>query len=56
VHIILCGDSPFYRDESMDGAGRLPGGGFVFGVARNHRLRRLIAPQLVFARARGSAA
>ena len=51
VHIILRGDSGFCRDELMDWAERQPGVDYVFGLARNDRLRRLIAPQLAQAAA-----
>jgi hypothetical protein len=46
THIILRGDSGFCRDELMDWAEQQPGVDYVFGLARNDRLRRLIAPQL----------
>src|ERR1022692_4007110 len=46
VHIILRGDSGFCRDELMDWAEQKDGVDYVFGVPRNNRLRRLIAPQL----------
>ena len=51
THIILRGDSGFCRDELMDWAEQQPGVDYVFGLARNERLRRLIAPQLAQAAA-----
>lgn len=51
VHIILRGDSGFCRDELMDWAEQQLGVDYVFGLARNDRLRRLIAPQLAEAAA-----
>jgi hypothetical protein len=51
THIILRGDSGFCRDELMDWAERQQGVDYVFGLARNERLRRLIAPQLAQAAA-----
>jgi tRNA isopentenyl-2-thiomethyl-A-37 hydroxylase MiaE len=46
VRIILRGDSGFCRDELMDWCEQQPKVDYVFGMARNERLRRLIAPQL----------
>jgi hypothetical protein len=46
VPIILRADSGFCRDELMDWAEQQEGVDYVFGVPRNNRLRRLIAPQL----------
>ena len=51
VHIILRGDSGFCRDELMDWAEQQEGIDYVFGVPRNARLRRLLAPQLAEAAA-----
>jgi hypothetical protein len=51
VHIILRADSGFCRDELMDWAEQQEGVDYVFGVPRNGRLRRLIAPQLAEAAA-----
>jgi hypothetical protein len=51
VHIILRADSGFCRDELMDWAERQAGVDYVFGVPRNDRLRRGIAPQLAEAAA-----
>jgi hypothetical protein len=51
VHIVLRGDSGFCRDELMDWAEQQKGVDYVFGVARNDRLRRSIAPQLAEAAA-----
>jgi Transposase DDE domain group 1 len=51
VPIILRGDSGFCRDELMDWAEQQQGVDYVFGQARNERLRRLIAPQLAEAAA-----
>jgi hypothetical protein len=51
VRIVLRGDSGFCRDELMDWAERQQGIDYVFGLARNDRLRRMIAPQLAEAAA-----
>ena len=51
THITLRADSGFCRDELMDWAERQPGVDYVFGLARNERLRRLIAPELAQAAA-----
>ena len=51
VHIILRADSGFCRDELMDWAEQQEGVDYVFGLARNDRLRRRIAPQLAEAAA-----
>lgn len=51
VHILLRGDSGFCRDELMDWAEQQQGVDYVFGLARNDRLRRRIAPQLAEAAA-----
>jgi hypothetical protein len=51
TRIILRGDSGFCRDELMDWAEQQPGVDYVFGLARNDRLRRRIAPQLAEAAA-----
>jgi hypothetical protein len=45
VRIILRGDSGFCRDELMDWCER-HNVDYVFGMARNQRLRQIIAPQL----------
>jgi hypothetical protein len=45
VEIILRADSGFCRDELMKWSEE-QGVGYVFGFARNDRLRRLIAPQM----------
>ena len=45
VRIILRGDSGFCRDELMDWCERHQVD-YVFGMARNQRLRQIIAPQL----------
>jgi Transposase DDE domain group 1 len=46
VRITLRGDSGFCRDELMDWCERQQKVHFVFGMARNERLRRIIAPAL----------
>jgi hypothetical protein len=46
VQITLRGDSGFCRDELMDWCERQQKVYYVFGMARNERLRRIIAPQL----------
>ena len=46
VRIILRGDSGFCRDELMDWCEQHKGVHYVFGMARNERLRRIIAPQM----------
>jgi hypothetical protein len=46
VRVILRGDSGFCRDELMDWCERQQNVRYVFGMARNERLRRIIAPQL----------
>ena len=51
VRIILRGDSGFCRDELMDWCEQQQNVSFVFGMARNERLRRIIAPQLAQAAA-----
>lgn len=51
VRIILRGDSGFCRDELMHWCEQQPNVHFVFGVARNERLRGIIAPQLAEAAA-----
>lgn len=51
VRIILRGDSGFCRDELMHWCEQQPNVHFVFGVARNERLRRILAPQLAQAAA-----
>jgi hypothetical protein len=51
THITLRADSGFCRDELMEWAERQPGVDYVFGLARNERLRRLIAPELAQAAA-----
>jgi len=51
VRMILRGDSGFCRDELMHWCEQQPNVHFVFGVARNERLRRIIAPQLADAAA-----
>lgn len=51
VRVILRGDSGFCRDELMDWAEQQENVDFVFGLARNERLRRLIARQLAEAAA-----
>jgi len=45
VQIILRGDSGFCRDELMDWCEQQQEVKFVIGMARNERLRRIIAPQ-----------
>ena len=51
VKIILRGDSGFCRNELMNWAEQQEGVDYVFGLARNDRLRRMIAPQLAEAAA-----
>ena len=51
VRIILRGDSGFCRDELMDWCEQQQQVYYVFGMARNERLRRIIAPQLAEAAA-----
>ena len=51
VRVILRGDSGFCRDELMDWCEQQPNVHFVFGVARNERLRRILAPLLAQAAA-----
>ena len=51
VRVILRGDSGFCRDELMDWCEQQPNVHYVFGMARNERLRRIIAPQLAEAAA-----
>jgi hypothetical protein len=51
VRIIVRGDSGFCRDELMDWCEQQQKVGYVFGLARNERLRRIIAPQLAEAAA-----
>jgi hypothetical protein len=46
VRIILRGDSGFCRDELMDWCEKQQQMYYVFGKARNERLRRIIAPAL----------
>jgi hypothetical protein len=46
VRITLRGDSGFCRDELMDWCERQQKVYYVFGMARNERLRKMIAPQL----------
>jgi len=46
TRIILRGDSGFCRDELMDWCERRQGVHYVFGMARNERLRRIIAGSL----------
>jgi hypothetical protein len=46
VRIILRGDSGFCRGELMDWCEQQPKVDYVFGMARNERLRRIIAHQL----------
>jgi Transposase DDE domain group 1 len=46
VRITLRGDSGFCRDELMDWCERQQKVHFVLGMARNERLRRIIAPAL----------
>jgi hypothetical protein len=46
VRITLRGDSGFCRDELMDWCEQQQKVHFVFGMARNERLRRIIAPAL----------
>jgi hypothetical protein len=50
VHIVLRGDSGFCRDESMDWCEQQHKVDYVFGVARNERLLRIIAAQLAEAK------
>jgi hypothetical protein len=45
VHMILRGDSGFCRDELMNWCEQRQNVHFVFGLARNERLQRIIAPQ-----------
>ncbi|MGH9628619.1 MAG: IS1380 family transposase [Bryobacteraceae bacterium] len=51
VRIILRGDSGFCREELMDWCEQQQDVHYVFGMARNERLRRIIAPQLAEAAA-----
>jgi hypothetical protein len=51
VRIILRGDSGFCRDELMDWCEQQQGVHYVFGMARNERLRRIIDPQMAEAAA-----
>jgi hypothetical protein len=51
VRVILRGDSGFCRDELMNWCERQQHVHYVFGMARNERLRRIIAPQLAEAAA-----
>lgn len=51
VRIILRGDSGFCRDELMDWCERQQQVHYVFGKARNHRLRQIIEAQLTQAAA-----
>jgi hypothetical protein len=51
TRIVLRGDSGFCRDELMDWAEQQPGVDYVFGLARNERLRRRIAPEMAQAAA-----
>jgi hypothetical protein len=46
VRMILRGDSGFCRDELMDWCERQQNVHYVFGMARNERLRKIIAPEL----------
>jgi hypothetical protein len=46
VRMILRGDSGFCRDELMDWCERQHNVHYVFGMARNERLRKIIAPEL----------
>ena len=51
VRITLRGDSGFCRDELMDWCEQQQSVHYVFGMARNERLRRIIAPHLAQAAA-----
>jgi len=51
VRVILRGDSGFCRDELMHWCEQQQHAHYVFGMARNDRLRRIIAPQLTEAAA-----
>jgi hypothetical protein len=51
VRVILRGDSGFCRDELMNWCEQQQNVHFAFGMARNQRLRRIIAPQLTEAAA-----
>jgi hypothetical protein len=51
VRIVLRGDSGFCRDELMNWCEQQWNVDFVFGMARNERLRRIIAPELAEAAA-----
>jgi hypothetical protein len=51
VRIIMRGDSGFCRDELMDWCEQRQKVDYVFGMARNERLRRIIAPHLAEAAA-----
>ena len=51
VRVILRGDSGFCRDELMDWCERQQNVYYVFGMARNERLRRIVAPQMAEAAA-----
>lgn len=51
TRVILRGDSGFCRDELMDWCERQNNVHYVFGMARNERLRRIIAPAVAEAEA-----
>jgi hypothetical protein len=52
VRVILRGDSGFCRDELMDWCEQQQNTHYVFGKARNDRLRKIIEPELAEAEAR----
>jgi hypothetical protein len=52
VHILVRGDAAFAREELMQWAEQRPGVDFVFGLAKNPRLERLLERTMFWAKAR----
>jgi len=52
VHILVRGDAAFAREELMQWAEQRPGVDFVFGLAKNARLERLLERTMFWAKVR----
>ena len=52
VHILVRGDAAYAREELMQWAEQEPGVDFVFGLAKNARLERLLERTMFWAKAR----
>jgi len=52
VHILVRGDAAYAREELMQWAEQEPGVDFVFGLAKNSRLERLLERTMFWAKAR----